>query len=310
MAPIRIIYWALSYTAGIVCLTLFLLRYLQSRSRPDLKIILFLLAFGLSIASLCLLEGYWERPGTSGLAGLLALCGAGLIVITFPDYALSMDPTTYRRRMNLFFRVAGICLLALNLVAAALFTALWPWVQLVTFICLALAIFFGMTWISRSSPRWEATASPFMMTSLFIFFALVMVLDFLRPFLPLPRAFTLYAGNRYLLFPAFYAYLNVVLFYSHVKVWAKGFAAAGELRAATSERLAAFGVSEREAEVLAHVARGHTYREIADSLCVSLATIKSHVSHLYEKTDTRNKVELINLLYDSGRGAKNQPLGQ
>ena len=41
--------------------------------------------------------------------------------------------------------------------------------------------------------------------------------------------------------------------------------------------------------------RGHTYREVADELFISPATVKSHVAHLFDKTGARNKVELINL---------------
>jgi DNA-binding CsgD family transcriptional regulator len=92
-----------------------------------------------------------------------------------------------------------------------------------------------------------------------------------------------------------------------VTVWAKALEDGNAGPEAREDLLERFGISKRESEVLGLLRLGRTYLEMADGLCVSLATIKSHVSHLYEKTRTRNKVELINLLYDSSASREIQP---
>lgn len=52
-------------------------------------------------------------------------------------------------------------------------------------------------------------------------------------------------------------------------------------------------ISPREQEVLEALVCGRTYEQIADSLCISLSTVKTHVGKIYRKAGVANKVELI-----------------
>jgi DNA-binding CsgD family transcriptional regulator len=52
------------------------------------------------------------------------------------------------------------------------------------------------------------------------------------------------------------------------------------------------GLSEREQEVALLLLQGLKYKEIADRLCISLDTVKTHVSRIYRKTSTSNKTDL------------------
>jgi DNA-binding CsgD family transcriptional regulator len=53
----------------------------------------------------------------------------------------------------------------------------------------------------------------------------------------------------------------------------------------------ALGLTPREAEVLALVARGYTNREVAEALVISVKTAGVHVSHILRKLDAPNRVE-------------------
>lgn len=51
------------------------------------------------------------------------------------------------------------------------------------------------------------------------------------------------------------------------------------------------GLTEREAEVLAHITQGKRTREIADALYLSVNSIKTHTQHLYRKIGVTSRTE-------------------
>lgn len=50
--------------------------------------------------------------------------------------------------------------------------------------------------------------------------------------------------------------------------------------------------TERELDVLRHLAEGLTDKEIADTLCLSVTTVRYHVNNLISKTGTSSRTEL------------------
>ena len=51
--------------------------------------------------------------------------------------------------------------------------------------------------------------------------------------------------------------------------------------------------TERELDVLKELSTGDTNAEIAERLFISVATVKSHIQHLMEKTGFKTRTELV-----------------
>lgn len=59
-------------------------------------------------------------------------------------------------------------------------------------------------------------------------------------------------------------------------------------------------LTEREREVLVEIGRGHANAEIARILYMSEATVKSHISHLFDKLAATNRVQLAIAAFRAG----------
>jgi DNA-binding NarL/FixJ family response regulator len=60
-------------------------------------------------------------------------------------------------------------------------------------------------------------------------------------------------------------------------------------------------LSPREAEVLDLLAKGFLYKEIADKMAVSYATVHTHIRHVYEKLHVRSRTEAVAKHLGQGR---------
>jgi DNA-binding NarL/FixJ family response regulator len=59
-------------------------------------------------------------------------------------------------------------------------------------------------------------------------------------------------------------------------------------------------LTPREAEVLSLIARGMSNREIADTLVVSEATVKTHINHVFAKIGARDRAQAVHYAYTHG----------
>ena len=68
------------------------------------------------------------------------------------------------------------------------------------------------------------------------------------------------------------------------------------------EPLGAPGLSQREREVLDLAARGYAFKEVADTLGISLTTVGTHVRHIYEKLHVHSRAQAVAAYTQSIRG--------
>jgi len=74
----------------------------------------------------------------------------------------------------------------------------------------------------------------------------------------------------------------------------------GEFRRLSKDAGGAQPLSEREREVLQHVARGHTYKEIGEELFISPKTVENHVRNILGKLHLNRKQELVRYALEHG----------
>ncbi len=55
-----------------------------------------------------------------------------------------------------------------------------------------------------------------------------------------------------------------------------------------------FELTEREKEVLKHLAKGLSYEQIADNLFISYGTVRKHVENIYRKMQVNSRTEALN----------------
>ncbi|MFI1385928.1 response regulator transcription factor [Embleya sp. NPDC020886] len=77
---------------------------------------------------------------------------------------------------------------------------------------------------------------------------------------------------------------------------------------ATPVRRTLDGITDREREVLALVARGLSDSELAAHPTIGIATAKTHVARLFTKLDARDRVHLVILAYEAGLGPASRPV--
>jgi DNA-binding NarL/FixJ family response regulator len=74
----------------------------------------------------------------------------------------------------------------------------------------------------------------------------------------------------------------------------------GEFRRLAKTATGASPLSEREREVLQHVARGYSYKDIGERLYISPKTVENHVRNILQKLHLNRKQELIRYAVEHG----------
>jgi DNA-binding NarL/FixJ family response regulator len=69
---------------------------------------------------------------------------------------------------------------------------------------------------------------------------------------------------------------------------------------ATTDGRNEFNLSPREIETLRHIARGHTYEEVAELMKVALSTVQSNIRNLYRKLDAHSQLQAVSKARDAG----------
>lgn len=107
------------------------------------------------------------------------------------------------------------------------------------------------------------------------------------------------ASFSYLLILISVNIMSLAFFYKHPEVMRREV----DMRAAVASldldlKYRQYDLSPRESEIVQLMLEGKTNNEIAETLFISLSTVKTHISHILKKTGTKTREELFFLLQD------------
>lgn len=120
---------------------------------------------------------------------------------------------------------------------------------------------------------------------------IIFLISFLLLFIPLYiiDITNIVPYNGFLFFPMFYICVGSLLLYLGLT----------RLKASTNNNeivpkdfIERYKLTKREVEIASHLLKGLTYKDIALKLYISNNTVSSHVKHIYEKTNTKSKIQL------------------
>jgi DNA-binding CsgD family transcriptional regulator len=96
---------------------------------------------------------------------------------------------------------------------------------------------------------------------------------------------------------------------SFMRKYAAGAANAPAGAAVLGPALAGYGITPREAEIVAQICAGRSNKAIGEALFISVHTVKRHVNQIYQKIDVKNRVQLANAVREIGKNTPPQAGG-
>lgn len=282
--------WVVAYSAGLVSVVCGIIAWRTTRETADGFFALFL---GVFLANTLPISAYAFYPGRVGpfsAASLLLIVLGLAVAVTLPLYT---SARTGLRWMAVVLRVSAVVSLLLAGFGVAVFFS-GSEAQLLAFqrglqIFISIVIVVAIVPFMKKQPvdvgrlpRKGQRVAGFITIGFAAALLLPLILEFWGVALRIDPL-VLYLG--------FYTALSIRFTLLSVPRLRTG---VHDAQARREERFSRYGISPREREVYDLLAKGYTYKETARLLGISLPTVKTHVDHLYKKTKSGNRVELMN----------------
>lgn len=298
------IYFIACYSVGAVGLALALIVSLAKPSPLERSYVLFMVGFTFFTGSMTVASFLTalEDPNKLALAitSLVNISSCCLIPASLARFIERLSPWRCAKAFRIGFDVASAATWALILF---LYFTSWNVVGLYAMMVTMFASILyatihgqisknGMTKAEvapEEKPRWEAMMRKIKWIAV-VFAPLFAIYDFF------PEAFrwaNWFVHPLFKVAPLFYAAWNVL----YVTTAAPTLFRKAPEAPKNEAKLGSFDLSPREAEIALMLVKGASYKEIASSLGISLATVKTHIVRVYQKTGTGTKIDLLRVLY-------------
>jgi len=299
MAHVFLLIRVIAYSIGIINLFVMFIMYRIYRDRFILWSVILMIPFTVLVVG----EGMLAYMHINSITGTpvvlgfnLATLGVCLLIAVLPLFSHAMVKTGNFTIVNWAFCCAAAAIYIIELIGSTYPIANWlhsvQYGVLITSIVYAIA--YGTIIAQNPSYKSEkfapiAKIATWVGYSMIVFLPLFIVFDFFYAYIPFIHR---NVPSEISVLPFFYVYWNVLLLIFHVR-------SITPVHENTSNRVAyiarRYQLTERETDVLRLLLEGEQYTSIADILCISLATVKTHVNHIYKKTGTNSRHRLLHL---------------
>lgn len=273
---VMILYFLSAYTLGVVSITLYFVYFFKTRKKVFLNIVIFDFNF-LLIVLLAVLYSFYPKSFLMVLNDV----ACAVLGFTLMHFALSTRVVKYKKVIVICYSTLAS---VISIITVFFFRITWA---AFGFLGFSIATSMVLLIYPDNSKKKQEVGTIGRVIGIFslLFLPLIVFFDFFPNYNPLYKFvdFEIYS------FPLFYMLLNVGLlvalkgeFWSNIRDF--------------DLIKKKFQLTSREVEVLILLVSAKSYKEISDELCISMSTVKTHISKIYQKSETNNKVELIALI--------------
>ena len=284
----------ISYSVGIINLVVMAILYLLSRERSIFLSIILMIPFTIVLIG----ETWMTYLRINNIQGgaflfpyLLTTFGIALMIYVLPYFSHAMVDENSGKPQKLAFAITACISFLLGI--SGIFNLLPTFIVLFQNIFLVISITYAAVYGIIMTMREKDTANPeitriatIVAKSMVIFLPLLIIFDFFSGLIPIVHN---NVPSSVTVLPFFYIFWNSLLLVS----CAKNLKKSAQPKLDSHEASAHYGLTDRETDVLQELIQGKSYAEIADVLCVSLATVKTHINRIYKKTETKSRAELM-----------------
>lgn len=311
MRHLYLVYTFIAFATGLISSGIVVFLYIRTKEAIIRYYLFFFTAFSLLAASaLWLSYIYTNIPAVAkndNLELVGGLCGA-LAMFATAAFMHFLVSARYARLKNAF--IGGISLVVVSSYPISLYFAhehpLVAYILNAAGYVLFLAIFLYISLLGLFRAKQIQDQSRQAMTRLFSRMLLLLLPIFVLDFLILDDLLDIAP----LFFPLLYAGISVIFLVRFIKLYGHHHATpidTSPQEIPLEDIFEQYALSPREQDVARLILEGLSNQEIGEKLFISLSTVKTHVSNVYQKFSVKNRVEFITFCQNVRTGGAGSP---
>ncbi|OJJ23094.1 hypothetical protein BKI52_01725 [marine bacterium AO1-C] len=284
MEAFEIVLLVIAYTAVILALFVEIICY--KRNLETVETIYFTVSLLLLILGITFTY-FFTTTTSSGLVSIFLFESMALVTLTTPLNVF--EERGYPIRPVFKKLLIGFVAVLIILIPVGYFIKIYPIVEYIITISLGLSVVFSMLIIKTTKPKIRIAHREKIERYLANAFLI---------FIPLSFAANYIADNSNLNIRIGFTIPLIFILMAASKLWddVQRLSLFKPSNNISPQSFTNYALTKREQEVASLLLKGHTYKQIAEQLFVSIPTVKTHTYNIYKKCKVHSRMELITLL--------------